>query len=100
MEKLLGLHPPLHREACHRLKGWYRALVDRTLPPARVTLEQIMAERVDLYSYVPPPGDNIHVSVEPFQVDELVPIEYKIEWAVTQLHNHPSRGPPGCMPST
>ena len=41
-----------------------------------------MTERVDLYRYVPPPGDNIPVSVEPFLVDDLVPMEDEIEWAV------------------
>ena len=83
VEKLLGSDPPLHREAWHRLKGWYQTAVDRSTPPNRLTLERITAELVDLYSYVPPPGDNISVSVDPFPVDDLVPTEEKIEWAVT-----------------
>ena len=73
METLLGFDPPLHRESWHRLNGWYRAAVDRAPLPARITLERIMSERVDLYSYVPPPGENIPVSVEPFPLDDLVP---------------------------
>ena len=56
VETLLGLDPSIHREAWHRLKGWYQAAVDRALPPARVTLEQIMEDQVDLYRYVPSPG--------------------------------------------
>ena len=47
---------------------------------------------MDLYIYVPPLGENIPVSVEPFLVDDLVPTEEEIKWAVTQLQNHSSRG--------
>ena len=47
-------------------------------PPARVTLKRITAERVDLYSYMLPPGENIPVSVEPFPVDDLVLMEDNI----------------------
>ena len=81
MEKLLGSDPTPHREAWNRLKGWYWAAVDCALPPAWVTLEQITAERVELYSYVPPPGENIPVSIDPFPVDDSVPMEDEIEWA-------------------
>ena len=56
VDKLLGLDPTMPREAWQRLKGWYKAAVDCAPPPARVTLERITEERVDLYSYVPPSG--------------------------------------------
>ena len=75
VEKILGLDPPLHWEAWHRIKGWYISAVKCALPPTQVTLEQVTAERVDLYSYVPPPGENIPVSIEPFPLDDLVPTE-------------------------
>ena len=39
-------------------------MVNRVPPPARATLERITAERVDLYSYVPSPGENIPVTVD------------------------------------
>ena len=71
----MGLDPPLHQEDWHRIKGWYKATVDRALPPARVALKQITAERVELYIYVLPPGTNIPISVEPFPVDDSVPTE-------------------------
>ena len=71
----MGYTPPLNRESWHRLKGWYRAAVDRAPPPARITLDRITTERVDFYIYVPPPGANIPISVEPFSVDDLVPTE-------------------------
>ena len=99
-ETLLGLDPPLHREAWHQLKGWYRDAVNCALPSARVTLEQITAEREDLYSYVLPLGANIPIYVEPFPVDDLVPTEDEIEWAVKRLQNHRSGGLLGFGPST
>ena len=65
VEALLGGDPPNMKEARRRMKGWYKAAVNRAPPPARATLEQITAERVELYSQVPSPGDNILVSVNP-----------------------------------
>ena len=73
--------PPPHQESWHQMKGWYRAAVDRMPPPAQVTLKRITAERVDLYRHIPPLGENIPVSVEPFPVEDLVPTEDEIEWA-------------------
>ena len=73
---MLGADPPLHWKACHRIKGCHKAVVNCDPPPAQVTLERITAERVELYSYVSPPGTNIHISVQPFAVDDLVPTEY------------------------
>ena len=78
VEVLIGSDPPLHRESWHRIKGWYKATVDRAPPPARVTLERVTAERVDLYSYVPPPGTNISIYVDLFPVDDLVPTKDNI----------------------
>ena len=91
----MGADPPLIQESWHSIKGWYKAAVDCAPPPARVTLEQITAERVALYSYVPPPGENIPISIRPFLVDESVPEEDEIEWAVKRLCNNRSRGPSG-----
>ena len=70
------------REVWERLKGWYKAVVDRAPPLAQVTLKQITAERVELYRYFPPPGTNNPIFVEPFLVDDLLPTEEDIEWAV------------------
>ena len=67
------MDPTLHREDWHGLKEWYQAAVRRALPPAQVALKQIATERVDLYSYVPPLGVNIPISVEPSPVDDSVP---------------------------
>ena len=77
-----GSGPPLHKESWHQMKGFYKATVDRASPPAHITLKQMMAESVDLYFQVSPLGENIPVSVEPFQVEYLVPTEDKIEGVV------------------
>ena len=92
VETLLGADPPIPREAWRRLKGWYKAAVDRAPPPARPTLERITAERVDLYSYVPSPGENIPVTVRPVQVDNSVPTEEEIEEPVKNLRRNRSGG--------
>ena len=52
------------------MQGWYKAAVNRALPPARATLERITAEGVELYSHVPPPGDNVPVTVNLSDVDD------------------------------
>ena len=75
----MGSDPPLHQEAWHLIKGWYKAMVDRALPPAWVILERITAEQVKLYSYVQPPGTNIPISVQPLLVEKSVPMEDEIE---------------------
>ena len=95
VDMLLGSDPSLQWEAWHRLKGWYWAVFDRALSPAWVTLERIMAERVDLYSYVPPLGKNIPIYVETLPLDDSVPMEDKIEWMAKRLKNHRSGGPSG-----
>ena len=75
------------------MKGWYKAAVDHALPHSQVTLEQVTADRDDLYHQVPPPGEIIPVSVEPFLVEYLVPTEEEIEWEVRQLQKI-APGPP------
>ena len=59
-----------------------------------------MVERVALYSRVLPPGDNIPVELENFEVKDAVPEEGEIEWAVKRLHNNYSGGRRGCRRST
>ena len=78
-----------------RLKRWYKAAVNRAPPPARAMLERITAKRVDLYRYVPSPGENIPVTVAPAEVDDSVPTEDKIEDAVKKLRRNRSGGASG-----
>ena len=53
------------------------------------------ADRVELYSHVPPPGDNIPVTVTPADIDDSVPTEDKISEAVKQLRRNRAVGPSG-----
>ena len=73
VETLLGEDPPNPKEAWRRIKGWYKAAVNRAPPPAQAMLERITAERVDLYSYVSSLGENTPVIVAPAEVDDSVP---------------------------
>ena len=57
VEALVKADPPLIQEAWYRLQGWYKAAVDRAPPPSRATLKRVTAERVALYSRVPPPQE-------------------------------------------
>ena len=84
--------PPLIQEACYRLQGGYKSAVVCAPPPARATLKRITAERVALYSRVPPPGDSIPVDIEPFAVEDGVTDEGEIEWAVKRLRNNHAGG--------
>ena len=51
-----------------------------------------MAERADLYRYVPSLGNNIPISVQPAPVDDSVPTEDEIEEAVKHLQRNRSGG--------
>ena len=57
------------------------------------TFNQIMAERVELYRAVPPPGDNILTSMTPSNIDDYIPMEEEVEWEVQRLRGHRSGGP-------
>ena len=92
VEALLGSDSPIHREAWCQIKVCYWYAVDHAPLPAWVTLKKITAERVGLYSYVPPLGANIPISMEPLPVDDSVHTEDKIEGAVKRLRNHCSGG--------
>ena len=95
VEALLGGDPPNAKEAWIRLQGWYKAAVNRAPLPARATLERITAERVDLYSYVPSPGENIPVTITPSDVDDSVTKEEDIAEAVKKLRRNRSGGASG-----
>ena len=72
MEALVKADPPLIQETWYRLQGWYKAEVDRAPPPAQSTLKRITADRVTLYSRVPPLGYSIPVGIEPFAMEDGV----------------------------
>ena len=92
VEAPVGADPPLIQDSWLRIQGWYKAAGDCAPLPARATLERITAERVVLYRYVPPPGEIIPVTIQPFLVDDSVPGEREIEWVVKHLRNNQSGG--------
>ena len=92
VEALLVGDSPNAKEAWRRMKGWYKAAVNRAPPPTRAMLERIMAERIELYSHVPPPGDNILVTVTPSEIDDSVPTEDEIVEAVKKLRKNRAGG--------
>ena len=68
-------------------------MVDCMPPPARLTLKWITVERIALYRQVQTPGESILLSVELFPVEDFVPTEDNIKWAVRRLRNNCSGGP-------
>ena len=70
-------------------------MVNRAVLPDQATLERITVDRVDLYSYVPSPGENIPVTVILEEVDDSVPMEDEIEDAVKKLRRNRSGGASG-----
>ena len=95
VEALLGGDPPNAKEAWRRMKGWYKAAVNRAPTPARARLKRITADRVELCSHVPPPGDNIPVTVTPSDIYDSVPTEDTISEAVKKLRRNQAGGPSG-----
>ena len=92
VEALVKADPPIIQESWYRLQEWYKAAVVRALPPARATFKRVTVYRVALYSRVPSPGDSIPVNIEPFAVEDGVPGEGDIEWAVKRLQNKRAGG--------
>ena len=58
-----------------------------------MSLERITAEQTELYRQVPPPGENIPVTVDPTHIDDSVPTEDEVEAAVKKLRRNRSGGP-------
>ena len=50
IDSLLASDPPLVREAWVRMEGWQRYTSNRPQPPARISLDTLTAERVELYT--------------------------------------------------
>ena len=81
---LLASDPNLIHEAWIRIQGWYKDAVDQPPPLDRVALAKMMAEREELYRHVPSPGYPIPVGEPPFPflVDDSIPEDEDITWAV------------------
>ena len=75
------------------MQGWYKDAVDCLPPPARVALITMTAEREELYRHVPSLGDTTPVGDLPFSVDDGIPEDEDIAWAVRRLCLNRSGGP-------
>ena len=54
--------------------------------PSRVTIELIAAERVDIYCHIPSSSKTTPLGVNPFPVDDSIPENEDISWAVCRIH--------------
>ena len=95
MESLIVSNPPLIKEAWIWIRVCHRDAVDRPLPPARVAISTMMADQVDMYRSVPPPGQTIDVRVQPLPMEDYIPEEKEITWAVHRIRLNRSVGPSG-----
>ena len=73
VDSLLVSNLPLIKEAWIRMRGWYKAAVNRPPPPARVDLATMTKEREELYWQVLLSGDPIPVGELPLLVDYGIP---------------------------
>ena len=69
IEDILTSDPLLNKELGHQIKGWYKVAAGCASPPSRLTIKRIMADRVALHHHIPPLGENIPISVDPFPLD-------------------------------
>ena len=97
VEFVLASDLTLIREAWIRMRGWYKNSVDRHPPPSRMTLGTMTEEREELYRDVPSSGEPIPVEYPPFPflVDDSIPDDEEITWAVRRLLLNRSGRPSG-----
>ncbi len=74
-------------EAWRNLKGWYQSAEDRAPKACPETLASQMAERVELYTAVCPPGWSMPINVDPIPVPDGPPMDPEIREVVAKLWN-------------
>ena len=77
------------------MQGWYKYASNRPPTPARVTIECMMADRVELHQNAPSTGRTIAMILTPFPVEESVPDDKDISWVVRRLCLNHFWGPSG-----
>jgi hypothetical protein len=82
-------------EAWPNLKGWYRLVEDRAPKACPETLASQTAERVELYTTVPPPGWSMPINVTPIPVPDGTPMDHEIWEVVGKLRNSRAAGAMG-----
>ena len=66
-------------QVCHK------DLPDHPPTSERVSISTMMADRFELYRHAPPPGQPINTRVQPLLVDESIPEDEEIAWAVRRI---------------
>ena len=91
IETALARNEP--QEAWNIMKRWYRHAGDRPPKPSRDDLQQVTAERIHLYTRVPPQGPPIPIHVQATPVLDTAPTDDEIREAVLRLRNNRASGP-------
>ena len=74
------IRPPLAKEEFCRTQVCYKTATDIPPPPDCIILDRIMAERVELYLRVFPPGYRISIKTTPITINDSIPSMEKIYW--------------------
>ncbi len=82
-------------EAWRNLKGWYHLVEDRAPKACPETLASQTAERVELYTAVPPLGWSMPLNVTPIPAPEGTPMDHEIQEVVGKLQNGRAAGATG-----
>jgi hypothetical protein len=77
------------------LKGWYCSVEDRAPKACPEMLASQTAERVELYTMVPPPGWSMPINVTPIPVPDGTPTDHEIREVVGKLRNGRAAGATG-----
>ena len=87
-------------EAWRNLKGWYCLVEDRAPKACPETLASQTAERVELYTTVPPPGWLMPINMTPIPVPDGTPTDHEIREVVEKLWNGRELMQRGCRRNT
>ena len=85
-------NPPTVIEAWISMMGCYWEVVDLPPPPDLITIAKMSAERAALYPPPPPLGCSIPIVTLTFHVDDYVPEEEDIVWAIRRLFQNRTGG--------
>ncbi len=83
------------KEVWRCLKGWYSTVEDRAPKACHEMLVRQTEERIALNSKVHPPGWNIHINVQPFDIPDGIPSNSEIRGVVSGLRNGRAAGATG-----
>jgi hypothetical protein len=83
------------KEAWNCLKGWYATVEDRAPTANHDMLVRQTEERFTLYSHVPPPGGQLPINVQPFDIYNNILSNSEIREVVRELRNRQAAGAMG-----